>query len=84
MDKQQGKTMASISTGTGWAETGASPVFKIIEPPKQSKWRCYLWGSHRDKDNGYMVYIPTEGHEPNWLARWMMRICFDCRWVREP
>jgi hypothetical protein len=30
-----------------------------------------------------MVYMPAKGREPSRFVRWMMRICFDCLWVKE-
>jgi hypothetical protein len=26
---------------------------------------------------------PEKYKEPNWFVRWMMKICFDCTWVRK-
>ena len=48
--------------------------------PEYSEWKCYLFGS--DNYNG-IVYQPLKGKEPNMFARWMMKICFSCRWVKE-
>ena len=46
-----------------------------------SEWQCYLFGN-RPGGMG-MVYRPNKGKEPNWFVRWMMKICFDCLWVKE-
>jgi hypothetical protein len=49
--------------------------------PEQSEWQCYLFGN-RPGGVG-IVYRPSKGKEPNWFVRWMMKICFDCTWVKE-
>jgi hypothetical protein len=49
--------------------------------PKQSNWKCYMFGNRPDANYG-IVYIPQEGRVPNFFVRWMMRICFDCYWVK--
>jgi hypothetical protein len=28
-------------------------------------------------------YRPVKEYEPNWFVRWMMKVCFDCTWVKE-
>ena len=48
--------------------------------PKQSNWKCYLFGN-RPGGNGIM-YVPQEGRVPNRFVRFMMRICFDSVWVK--
>jgi len=52
-----------------------------IKVPKQSNWKCYLFGN-RPGGNGIM-YVPSEGRVPNRFVRFMMRICFDCLWVKD-
>jgi hypothetical protein len=48
--------------------------------PEQGGWECHLFGGI---NNGYgATYTPAKGREPNRFARFMMRICFDCRWVK--
>ena len=49
--------------------------------PEQSEWQCYLWGN-RPGGVG-IIYRPVKGKEPNWFVRLMMRICFDCLWVKD-
>jgi hypothetical protein len=51
-----------------------------IHQPKYSNWKCYLFGN-RPNGSGIM-YIPAEGQVPNRFVRFMMRICFDCMWVK--
>ena len=52
-----------------------------INLPKQSNWECYMFGN-RPGGSG-MVYIPQEGRVPNAFVRWMMELCFDCKWVKK-
>jgi hypothetical protein len=52
-----------------------------ISRPDYSNWQCYLFGNRPGKRG--MVYRPIKGNEPNWFARWMMFICFDCLWVKD-
>ena len=61
--------------------------FGYVEPkktysfyvPEYSEWVCHLFGSKGDG----ISYRPKKGQEPNWFARWMMKVCFDCTWVKE-
>jgi len=53
----------------------------FIHQPKYSNWKCYLFGN-RPGGNGIM-YVPSEGRVPNRFVRFMMRICFDCLWVKD-
>lgn len=55
--------------------------YQILQQPKLSNWKCYLFGNRPGK-NGIM-YVPSEGRVPNRFVRFMMRICFDCMWVEE-
>jgi hypothetical protein len=52
----------------------------LLIPPEYSEWKCYLFGS--DNGNGF-IYQPLKGKEPNIFVRWMMKICFSCKWVKE-
>ena len=54
---------------------------QYIGLPEQSKWTCYLFGN-RPGGMG-MSYIPPKGQVPNRFVRFMMRICFDCYWVKK-
>jgi hypothetical protein len=49
--------------------------------PKQSNYTCYMFGN-RPGGMG-MCYTPAEGQVPNRFVRFMMRICFDCKWVKD-
>ena len=55
--------------------------YKSIKMPEQSKWKCYLFGCGLDGHG--LIYHPIRGKEPNAFVRWMMKICFDCMWVKE-
>jgi hypothetical protein len=57
------------------------PNVSLLQIPEQSEWTCYMFGN-RPGGVG-IIYIPNKGREPNWFARWMMRICFDCMWVKK-
>jgi hypothetical protein len=54
----------------------------FIHQPKQSNYKCYLFGNRPDVNTG-IVYIPAEGRVPNRFVRWMMYLCFDSVWVKE-
>ena len=54
-----------------------------LNPPKYSKWRCYLFGSKGNGDDGAFIYTPMEGNVPNFFVRFMIRICLACTWVKE-
>ena len=53
------------------------PIFVVTE---RSDWTCYLFGA---TENEGIRYTPALGMEPNWFVRWMMKICFDCTWVKK-
>lgn len=50
--------------------------------PKNSKWKCYLFGSRPEHGNKY-IFIPSEGHEPNWFWRKMQYLAFGNLWVKD-
>ena len=56
----------------------AAPNIKL---PEQSEWKCYMFGNTPQQNQG-IVYIPRKGQEPNWFARWMMKVCFACTWEK--
>ena len=49
---------------------------------EMSEWKCYMFGNNPKINDGIM-YNPRKGREPNWFVRWMMKVCFDCTWVKE-
>ena len=51
-----------------------------INLPERSNWCCYLFGT---ENSGGFVYHPYKDNVPNAFARWMMKICFGCTWVKE-
>ena len=58
------------------------PEHSFLQLPERSEWRCYMFGNKPQTNDGIM-YHPKKGCEPNWFVRWMMKICFDCTWVKE-
>ena len=53
---------------------------KLMLSLELSDWQCYMFGN-RPGGNG-LVYRPQMGRVPNAFVRFMMRVCFDCVWVR--
>lgn len=51
-----------------------------LQLPEYSNWTCYLFGN-RPGGSG-LAYTPQKGQVPNRFVRFMMRICFDCYWVK--
>ena len=54
---------------------------QYLVSPEYSKWTCYLFGN-RPGGMG-MTYTPQKGQVPNRFVRFMMRIFFDCYWVKK-
>ena len=52
-----------------------TPKF-VFHAPEYSEWTCYLFG-------GSSCYIPLKGQVPNMFVRFMMKICFNCKWVKK-
>jgi hypothetical protein len=52
-------------------------VMDIYQDKLSDKWECLLFGSND------FIYMPREGYEPSIFIRFMMRLCFDCKWVRK-
>ena len=52
-----------------------------VKVQKESGWKCYLFGN-RPGGNG-IIYVPPEERVPNRFVRFMMRICFDCLWIKD-
>jgi hypothetical protein len=55
--------------------------YKFQITPEQSEWQCFLFGNRPDGLG--IVYRPRKGKVPNLFVRWMMRIFFDCLWVKD-
>jgi len=55
--------------------------YKFKPTPELSDWQCFLFGNRPDGLG--IVYRPVKGKEPSWFVRLMMRICFDCLWVKD-
>jgi len=49
--------------------------------PELSDWQCFLFGNRPDSLG--IVYRPRKGKVPNLFVRLMMRIFFDCLWVKD-
>jgi hypothetical protein len=56
------------------------PSTSKLNLPEHSEWKCYMFGNHPG-GNG-IVYQPYKGDVPNVFVRWMMKICFDCKWMK--
>ena len=56
--------------------------FKLHVSPERSEWQCYMFGNRPPGGMG-IVWRPNKGKEPNWFVRLMMRVCFDCLWVKD-
>lgn len=48
-----------------------------VRSQELSDWQCRMFGA-----TGGFVYRPIKGHEPHRLARFLMRILFDCHWEK--
>lgn len=59
----------------------AFPKEYTFHLPEQSEWQCYLFGNRPGLTG--IIYRPNKGKEPSWFVRLMMRIFFDCLWVKE-
>lgn len=61
------------------ATVSSNVLIENVKLPQLSKeWTCHMFGSTGEG----LTYVPREGYVPNWFVRWMMRVCFDCRWER--
>lgn len=56
--------------------------YTFWQQPERSEWRCYMFGNTPQINDG-IVYHPRKGREPNWFVRLMMKICFDCTWIKD-
>jgi hypothetical protein len=71
-------TTATINSGN--FTIAHSNITFTIPQRENSNWTCYLFGS-KPPHSGFM-YTPRKGEVPNFFVRWMMKICFDCTWVK--
>ena len=69
----------NLTVDPEWYKT-KFPDYQLIHNPKLSDWSCYMFGN-RPGGSG-IIYTPQEGKVPNRFVRFMMRICFDCKWVK--
>ena len=51
--------------------------YTLVTPPKHSDWRCEVIGGPMG-----IVFVPSEGNEPNWFHRKMQELCFGFKWRR--
>ena len=63
------------------SEVKTNKEYGFIQLPEYSDWKCYMFGN-RPGGSG-LVYCPRKDQVPNFFVRAMMRICFDCLWVKE-
>ena len=65
--------------------TEAKLIFKpcptMSIQPKRFDWKCYMFGNRPDGTG--IIYFPAKGQVPNRFVRFMMKVCFDCLWVKE-
>jgi len=54
---------------------------KLYNQPESSDWKCYMFGN-RPGSQG-IIYFPAKGQVPNRFVKFMMKVCFDCLWVKE-
>lgn len=54
---------------------------KFIELPEYSDWQCYMFGNR--PGGAGLIYRPAKNQVPNFFVRAMMRLCFDCLWVKD-
>ena len=79
----EGQPQISVPISTGYSSIPQISVpisTGYINIPKPSNYTCYMFGN-RPGGMG-MVYTPAEGQVPNRFVRFMMYLCFDCRWVK--
>jgi len=65
--------------GTTISDAFARLEMRTEQPPPLSSWRCEVFGS----GPGGIVWRPREGLVPNAFHRFMQRLCFGCRWIRD-
>jgi hypothetical protein len=60
---------------------GLNTYLMLNDQPERSDWKCYMFGN-RPGGQGF-IYFPVKGQVPNRFVRFMMKVCFDCLWVKE-
>ena len=60
---------------------GLNTFLMINNQPERSDWKCYMFGNRPDGIG--IIYTPAKGQVPNRFVRFMMKVCFDCLWVKE-
>ena len=48
--------------------------------PESSKWVCYMFGG---TEFSGIHWRPNKGEVPNFFYRFMSRVFFGCRWVKD-
>lgn len=71
-------SITSIAFVNGSSITRSYNPFEYSNDP--SEWKCYLFGN-TPNGNG-LIYVPNKQNVPNAFVRWMMKICFNCTWVK--
>ena len=60
---------------------GLNTCLVFNNQPERSGWKCYMFGN---RPGGWgITYFPEKGQVPNRFVRFMMKVCFDCLWVKE-
>ena len=60
---------------------GLNTCLVFNNQPEPSGWKCYMFGNRPDGKG--IIYFPEKGQVPNRFVRFMMKVCFDCLWVKE-
>lgn len=55
--------------------------YEILKLPEYSDWQCYMFGNR--PGGAGLIYRPAKNQVPNFFVRAMMRLCFDCLWVKD-
>ena len=50
----------------------------VVECPEYSYWVCHLFGSNGDG----ISYRPLKRNEPNFIHRWLQKLCFNNTWIK--
>jgi hypothetical protein len=55
-----------------------SRITSVNFPPKPSDWQCQIIGGPMG-----VVFVPTQGNEPNWFHRKMQELAFGFKWRKK-